>query len=318
MAKGSRRKDNIKEVGASALDKGWPPSWCVSFADMTTLLMASFILWYSLTAMKLPPELLTIGGHDKIKDSDIAEIQKLKYAEAMENQKIPMEASGGVAAPNREVQIAGIGVSSGKSIQTFKMSKEQEAAIQEIKEMKNIEQEFKDSLASMNMEETVETEAGIGAIIITPRSPFLFGEGRADLKSEGAAILDKIATVLKTIPNYDIRIEGHTDNTPISPFHRYRYPTNWELSYTRAVAIARYLIGRGIPPERLGVAGYGDSKPRAGNDTEEGKTENRRVELYISFVKAPPVVSGSGREESAGAVIPSSPANEKPQPEHTP
>jgi chemotaxis protein MotB len=241
---------------------------------MTTLLMTAFILWYSLTAMKLPQELLVIGSHTRI--------QQAKGMAPKEEEERK--------APGQDYVF-----------QSFKMTPQQESAIQEIKALAEVEKEFRKHLASMQIEDSVEMETGIDAIIVTPRAPLLFSEGSATLKGEGLGFLDKITQVLHGIPYYQVRVEGHTDAKPISPFHRYRYPSNWELSYARAVSIAKYFIQKGVPPERMGVAGYGDSKPRVPNDTEEHRARNRRVEIYISFYKPSkgaksPQAAGQGAE----------------------
>ncbi len=153
--------------------------------------------------------------------------------------------------------------------------------------MSEVEKEFKDYLATAKIEDAVETEVGIDSILVTPRSPLLFREGRTDLRPEGLALMEKIALVIEKMPYYQIRIEGHTDAKPISPFHRYRFPSNWELSYGRAVSIAKYFISKRIPPNRIGASGYGETKPRYPNDTEENRKKNRRVEIYISFIPPP-------------------------------
>ena len=83
---------------------------------------------------------------------------------------------------------------------------------------------------------------------------------------------------------YSIDIEGHTDDAPISTP---QFPSNWELSSARASAVARFLIGRGIKPERISVIGYADTKPKvpnrnaAGNPIPENRQENRRVMVRV-------------------------------------
>jgi chemotaxis protein MotB len=138
------------------------------------------------------------------------------------------------------------------------------------------------------MDQIVETETGIDAVLITPRAPLLFAEGQAKLKPEGYKLLDKIIKLLEGIPYYQIYIKGHTDPKPIDYFHRYLYPSNWELSYARAVSIAGYFIQNGIPAEKIGISGYGSEKPRYSNDNEEGRAKNRRVEIYISLANPQP------------------------------
>jgi chemotaxis protein MotB len=90
-------------------------------------------------------------------------------------------------------------------------------------------------------------------------------------------VVDKVAAALGRLPN-KLSVEGHTDNTPISG----RYPSNWELSTARATTVLRELIERhGLSPARLSAAGYADERPVAPNDTADGRSANRRVELVV-------------------------------------
>lgn len=255
----SKRRRNISSPkGSSPLDQGWPPAWSVSFSDLTTLLMTAFVLWYSLTAAKIPLELLAISQKRRITKEEIESLQKMK--------EVP---------PQPETTASML----------RNITPRQEIAIKEFKKLKEFEKELKEYLTSMQIEDVVETKEGIEAVLVTPRAPLLFDEGKTILKAGGLGLLDKITQLLKEVPYYNIRIEGHTDIKPIGPFHRYKYPSNWELSYARAVSIAKYFITKGIPSEKIGVAGYGQEKPRFSNEVEEGRVKNRRVEIYISFAK---------------------------------
>lgn len=79
-----------------------------------------------------------------------------------------------------------------------------------------------------------------------------------------------------------IRIEGHTDNVPIGVKLREKFPTNWELSTARATNVVRFFIERGgVNRERLEAVGFADTRPVASNDTEDGRTDNRRIEILL-------------------------------------
>jgi len=120
-------------------------------------------------------------------------------------------------------------------------------------------------------------------IVVDLSGSLLFDSGKADLKPKAKVFLNEIAIELRQIPN-EIRVGGYTDNIPPnSPL----YPTNWELSTARALAVSRYLIEScGIPPERVGAAGYGEYRPVANNDTRENRALNRRVEIVIIYPEA--------------------------------
>ena len=106
----------------------------------------------------------------------------------------------------------------------------------------------------------------------------LFFPADATLSLSGEQVLDEIAVMLKQRP-WHILVEGHTDNQPISTP---RYLSNWELSSARATSVTRYLIGRGIRPQRLSAIGYADTRPLVDNDDEQGRSKNRRVAIVLS------------------------------------
>ncbi|MDP1759427.1 MAG: OmpA family protein [Thermodesulfovibrionales bacterium] len=109
----------------------------------------------------------------------------------------------------------------------------------------------------------------------------LFDSGSADVKKDGKKVLDRVAEILKKVTDKQIRIEGHTDNVKIGPRIAKKFPTNWELSNARATNVVRYLQEKGVDPKFLSPAGYAEYKPIESNDTEEGKSKNRRIEIVL-------------------------------------
>jgi chemotaxis protein MotB len=119
---------------------------------------------------------------------------------------------------------------------------------------------------------------GRDGLVISLREAGFFDSGSATPKPETLATLRQIAASLGRTA-YDLRIEGHTDNIPI---HTAEFDTNWELSAARATRIARlFLDTHAIPPERIAAAGYAEFHPVSGNDTPQGRAENRRVDLVV-------------------------------------
>jgi chemotaxis protein MotB len=116
-----------------------------------------------------------------------------------------------------------------------------------------------------------------GLVIHLSESMF-FDSGLAEIKPEGLEVLDLVAPALRSTVRM-IRVEGHTDNTPI---HTERFPSNWHLSAVRAINTATYLIDQHrIPSTRVSVAGYGEFRPVVPNETPEQRQTNRRVDLVI-------------------------------------
>jgi chemotaxis protein MotB len=119
-------------------------------------------------------------------------------------------------------------------------------------------------------------------LILSLKDNILFQPGQAELSPAACQMLDQVATqITDALGNKEtpIRIEGHTDNTPIATT---KYPSNWELSTARATNIVRYLIkSRHFSPDALSAVGYGEFHPLADNSSIEGKRKNRRVDIVI-------------------------------------
>jgi chemotaxis protein MotB len=120
-----------------------------------------------------------------------------------------------------------------------------------------------------------------GKLTVNMVDSVLFDSGKAEVKKGGLEILGKVISVLKDVNDKSIRVEGHTDDVPISRALARRYPTNWELSAARAINVARHLQEQGIDPGQLSAVAYGEWKPVATNDTAEGKAKNRRIEIIL-------------------------------------
>ncbi|MBT9552500.1 MAG: flagellar motor protein MotB [Hydrogenophaga sp.] len=109
-------------------------------------------------------------------------------------------------------------------------------------------------------------------------SEILFDSGAAGLTGSGHPVLDRLIPLLNADPDLRLVVEGHTDSMPISSE---RFPSNWELSTARAASVARYLIERGVAPQRVQASGFADTRPLAARDNPVDRVHNRRVELTM-------------------------------------
>lgn len=115
-------------------------------------------------------------------------------------------------------------------------------------------------------------------IVIRIMDKAFYDTGKADLKDKARVTLDRIAPIIKSLPN-EIRIEGHTDNVPISTAE---FKSNWELSVRRATEVIRYLVENGgLSPQMISAAGYGEYRPVAANDSDANRAMNRRIEIIV-------------------------------------
>ncbi|SNY90958.1 chemotaxis protein MotB [Cohaesibacter sp. ES.047] len=118
------------------------------------------------------------------------------------------------------------------------------------------------------------------------QSEVLFPSGGERMKAEGEQELDRLAEAILELSNdipeeidWVLRIDGHTDNRPINSA---RFPSNWELSAARAISVVKYLISKGVPPNRLVAAGFGEYQPLEEGDDPDAWRKNRRIELKLT------------------------------------
>ncbi|MFY9187849.1 MAG: OmpA family protein [bacterium] len=148
----------------------------------------------------------------------------------------------------------------------------------EQRRLEEIMGEIQQYVDSSELENKVQVWLDERGLMIRFLDTTLFDLGQANLKPEAQVILDNVAQILVTVPNR-IRVEGHTDDLPINT---YRFPSNWELSTTRATTVVKYFLEQyGLPPTQFSAAGYGEWYPVAPNDTAPNRAQNRRVDIVI-------------------------------------
>ena len=147
---------------------------------------------------------------------------------------------------------------------------------------KTIETSLKDQIAAQEIE-VLEVDDKLKVIFI---DKILFDSGSVEINPQGQELLRITADSLKEIKNHDIVVEGHTDNVPLGAVSRKRFHSNWDLSTARAAAVTRFFQEEGgIRPERLSARGYSFYRPVATNKTEEGRRQNRRIEIILGPIK---------------------------------
>lgn len=143
----------------------------------------------------------------------------------------------------------------------------------------------KEAWASLKLDQLgqdIAVTPGQDSVRFRISNELLFGSGEAGLINGGQAVLDKLLPSLLADPDLRLVVEGHTDNIPIQTA---RYPSNWELSTGRAASVARYLIERGVPPQRIQASGYADTRPLGSKNNPVDRNVNRRVELVLEKAK---------------------------------
>ncbi len=128
-----------------------------------------------------------------------------------------------------------------------------------------------------NLPPGVSLESNPEGIVFSVEGEVLFASGQAQITAEGERTLRQLVSALSS-QGKKLRIEGHTDNDPIQ---RSQWRTNLRLSVERSIAVAEFLSSAGMSADRIAVAGYGEHRTKAPNDTPEGKRQNRRVEILV-------------------------------------
>ena len=232
--------------------------WLVSYADFITLLFAFFVV------------LFASSKSDKKK--------QLELAAAMQTAFTPT----GMFSPHagKPPLVEGQGTSSnvvstppkpgvpGKPTTNPPTPKQTQEKIGKL--LNDLSKSRNMPLGSMTMRMTPE------GLVISLREAGFFGSGSAEVQQNSLDVLSQLA---ESLPPGPIRVEGHTDNIPI---HTQQFSTNWELSSARATTIARFLLEHGsLDPTEMAAAGYAEFHPVAPNSSNEGRAQNRRVDIIL-------------------------------------
>src|ERR1700722_4079347 len=261
--------------------------WLVSYADFITLLFAFFVVLYSSSQV------------DKRKVGKLALAIQVAFQEMgvfqASTTEIPIDATdpmpfSNVQAIETAERTASLGRIASPPDGTIGTSVENG-------DLAQLQAELETTLASEIKLKAVAMRREPDGLVISLREVGFFESRSARMKSASQGALDRIAGVLSK-RDYRLRIEGHTDNAPI---HTAQFPSNWELSTSRATEIVRLLILRdGFSPARLSAAGYAEYHPVASNLTPDGRGMNRRVDIVIlgHALSEDPVATASSRVQA--------------------
>jgi len=133
-----------------------------------------------------------------------------------------------------------------------------------------------------NLQDAVKVDVTDTGIAIRVSGEVSFESGSDRLRPEFIAILKDLMKIINEMPEREIRVEGHTDNVPIRTA---RFPSNWELSSARALAVVKYMYEHGADPAKLSAIGYGEFRPIHPNNTDANRRANRRIEVYVEYLE---------------------------------
>ena len=175
-----------------------------------------------------------------------------------------------------EKMVNAIGNVFGGPTQTIKVIPDSEVPI--AAPLGNLKSEINSLIEQNNYTSSIKLEENSRGVTIHILEDIVFPSGSSELKKSSKIVLSQLSAIIKKLPN-DIRIEGHTDNVPISTS---QFPSNWHLSVSRALSTAYYLMTEeGLDPEKLSIVGYSEYKPLESNESSSGRATNRRVDIII-------------------------------------
>jgi chemotaxis protein MotB len=148
---------------------------------------------------------------------------------------------------------------------------------QEIERLEEIRSQLQKYLSEIGLQTSITVTLEERGLLLRFQDSVLFEKGKADLLPGSREILREVAVILLENEN-QVRIEGHTDDLPINTP---RFPSNWELSTSRATNVLRFIVNEGLPGDRLSAVGYGEYRPIAPNDGEANRGKNRRVDMVL-------------------------------------
>jgi chemotaxis protein MotB len=226
--------------------------WLVSYADFMTLLFILFIILFS-----------------------FSQIDAKKYQEVAASLAAEFSGNGKIAGGGNPVmKMPGIGPDDGTGAEEFGLTAEEK----EQKALARLSEKIEKYAEEKGVSAYINVHYNERGLYISITGTVLYEDASATLTPPAKEFIKVISDQLKTLPNH-IRVEGHTDNRPISTAE---FPSNWELSAARSVNLVRYFIEElAFDPTRLSVAGYSEYRPVAPNETVEGQNQNRRVEIII-------------------------------------
>jgi chemotaxis protein MotB len=232
--------------------------WLVSYADFITLLFGLFVVLFAFARADQKKQVQVTQS------IDIAFKSLGIFPDALRHKKEAGAASSGTEAAPIPMNIV-----MGEDVLAPATVKE---------DLEHLGRELQQTLSNQVATHTVSIQMGRDGLVISLREAGFFASGSAAPQPQTLDTLRQIAASLNHTP-YDLRIEGHTDDVPI---HNAEFDSNWELSTARATSIARLLLDlNAMPADRLSAAGYAEFHPVAGNNTADGRAQNRRVDLVV-------------------------------------
>lgn len=245
-------------------DEGMSESWLLPYADLLTLLLALFIVLFSMSEM------------------DLKKFERLAYIFNTEFRSGAGVIEDGVDIVPEESPTDLLKDEEGEDEEKDKNENESELDEEqklEYEQLKSIQESIDGYIVSNDLTDTIGTELTGEGLLIRIRTDITFDSGSAQVKEHGREVAKEIASFLKTDPPHEIVVNGHADDIPMK---NEQFASNWELSTMRAIQFMYLLLEESdIDPVWFSARGYGEYRPQVPNTSEENRAINRRVEVLI-------------------------------------
>lgn len=257
-------------------------AWAIPYGDLITLLLAFFVVMYAMSSVNE-------GKYRVLSDSLVAAFQGAP--KTLQPIQVGEKQVGSGADINMSIvqqatlegqprsMLTPLPIQLGSSTSATPPPSQVEGADEDggSSDLEAVATEVERAMADLIAEDLIIVRREGAWVEVEIRTDILFASGVATLSEQSLPALQRLAETLRPFPN-PIRVEGHTDNRPISTR---AFPSNWELSAARAASVVHLLTKVGVDPSRLAVIGLGEHRPAQANDTPEGRNANRRVLLVI-------------------------------------
>lgn len=264
-------------------------AWAIPYGDLVTLLLAFFVVMYSLSSVNEGKYRILSDSLQAAFRGDTRTLEPIQVGEVRkgpEPREVPTVIQLPLAEPPAIGQPGG-GIGTGSGSGAFSSSPGADFG----ETLESIADQVERAIGETLPAEWVVIRRGRHWLEVEIRTDLLFASGAAELATPAMPVIDKLGEILKKFPN-PIHVEGHTDTVPINTL---QFPSNWELSAARAATVVRRFAAQGIDPARMTLIGLGEQRPLASNDTFQGRDRNRRVVLVVLDPAAEDDVSGLAR-----------------------
>ncbi len=232
--------------------------WLVSYADFITLLFAFFVVMYAISSVNEGKYRVLSDTLSEVFQSRPTSISPIQFDHALQKRPSLSQKPDFIDIPVPEHV--------------------EELTPPANPELKTLSDEITQAVQPLIDDDLINIKKTDNWLEIDIKSSILFGSGDAKLSEDAEDILATIASLIKDYPKNTVQVEGFTDNVPIKTK---AFPSNWELSSSRAASVVHLFEEEGVDPGRMLAIGYGQYRPKADNATAEGRNANRRVNLVI-------------------------------------